>query len=83
MAYKIETGRADFVGDWASKDVAKRHRTTTYASTYMHAFLHTYVRKRYKLLLDVSTLVHHMVGPRNHGVRRNPSPLSRGVAKML
>jgi hypothetical protein len=29
VVYKMETGRTDFVGDWVSKDVAKRHRTTT------------------------------------------------------
>jgi hypothetical protein len=30
VVYETETGRTDFIGDWVSKDVAIRHRTTTY-----------------------------------------------------
>jgi hypothetical protein len=35
MWYKMETGRAAFVGDWVLKDVAMHHRTAAY--TYASA----------------------------------------------
>jgi hypothetical protein len=35
VVYEMQTGRTDFVGGWMSKDVAVRHRTTTYIRTYM------------------------------------------------
>jgi hypothetical protein len=30
VAYEVETGGTDFVRDWVSKEIAIRHRTTTY-----------------------------------------------------
>jgi hypothetical protein len=32
VVYEMETGRTDFFGDWVSKNVAIRHRTTTIQS---------------------------------------------------
>jgi hypothetical protein len=31
--YEMETGRADFIGDWVSNDVDTHHRMTTYIHT--------------------------------------------------
>jgi hypothetical protein len=45
--YEMETGRRDFVGDWVSKDVAIRHRMTTYIHT--HNFNYMYKTHFFKL----------------------------------
>jgi hypothetical protein len=33
VASEKQTGRTEFVGEWVSKDVVIRHRTTTYIHT--------------------------------------------------
>jgi hypothetical protein len=40
---EMETGRTDFVGDWVSKDVTIRHRTTTCLYIYICIFAKEYV----------------------------------------
>jgi hypothetical protein len=44
VVYEMETGGTDFVADSVPKDVAIRHRTTTYVRKYIHTCMHTYIR---------------------------------------
>jgi hypothetical protein len=51
VVYEMETGRTDFFGDWVSKDVAIRCRTTTYIHTYIHTRTHAYIHTLYLSIL--------------------------------
>jgi hypothetical protein len=39
VAYDMGIGRTELVGDWVSKDVAIRHRTTACIHTYIHTYI--------------------------------------------
>jgi hypothetical protein len=52
VVYEMETGRPDFFGDRVLKDVAIRHRTTTYIITQERLldFLSIHVTMAYSLV---------------------------------